>query len=281
MTTHKPDDEREFEAFLKGDHALSREYRREAVDTDAGDAVPESVDAMILRQAAEQAARQQRLQAPSRKPWYRQSWFSPASGVAIAAMVTVVMFYPAQVPLQQSESARMQNLVLEEAPARKLMQAPAAPEAVEADTAASSLAMHDAASNMAGAAQSDATEAGMLEEVRVTAREDMFEAKAMQAAPAPATQPMERQLAKRERAVVDPEWVLQQALADADWLAASSYLAGLAIAAEDDIAAVSQRIRMAIERQQLPEENDLNALYDWLQAHHPEAIHHDGQATSD
>ncbi|TNF36961.1 MAG: hypothetical protein EP312_00105 [Gammaproteobacteria bacterium] len=283
MSTHKPDDDREFEAFLKGDHQLSHEYHREA-----DDAVPDSLDAMILRQAAEQAARQQRLNEPAVKaPWYRQSWFAPASGIAIAAMVTVVMFYPAQVPLQQSEPARMQELALEEAPVRKMLQAPAAPESVEADSAAALdmaaasapapvAAMHDAVGNMAAATESErradvaSAEAGMLE------------AKAMQVAPASVM--AERQLAKREKPApqaIDPDWALSTALQAGDWLAAAAYLDALPSPMDEGTTALVLRMRAAVEHQQIPEANDLNALYDWLQAHHPEAIHHDGQATTD
>ena len=277
MSTHKPDDDREFDAFLKGDHAVSREYHR---DTD--DAVPDSLDAMILRQAAEQAARQQRLQAPQQKPWYRQSWFAPASGLAIAAMVTVVMFYPAQVPLQQSESARMQEVALEEAPARKLMRAPAAPEAVEADSAAASFAMHDAAENTAGASRSDAAEVGMLEEVQVSPRLEsrVAEMKAVQSAPAPAALSIERQLAKREKPAMNPEWDLLKALEARDWAAVIDYLDGLPVPAEE-ITTHIQHIRIAAEQQQLPEQDDLQALYDWLQHNHPQEIAHDRQTTGD
>jgi hypothetical protein len=80
---------------------------------------------------------------------------------------------------------------------------------------------------------------------------------------------------------MNPEWDLLKVLEAGDWVAAAAYLERLPQRDDAAIAVVYQRIRAAIAQPVLPEADDLQALYEWLQTHHPEDIAHDGPATSE
>ena len=294
MNEHDQDDERAFEAFMKGEHAVSREYQQ-GVD----DRVPEAVDALILRQAAEQAARQQRLQdQPSPRPWYRQAWFAPASGVAIAVMVTVVMFDPLKAPLQQAPEIKA---LTEAVSAKSEMNALSEERAAIADAgrmqhSSAELARPKSASSAKRAladrdrredAPTDAFASAVLPasteaDQPVLAERSLAKVKRSERQVAASAMPASTQAAAQSEQNLEEEgaarvmeapkrnalpWPFTEALAAQHWEAALAYLDALKPAADDTIVPVIARMREQLLQQQLPVTADTDALQTWVQQH--------------